>query len=126
MEQQPKQKKQPDERINRLMAQLKEANGGMLDESIAKNRQYCYLLLNKLAKDYPDQDAEASVSLLITSAKSHNFHGPNTTSFKYLYYNASKIINVTRGANPTVKREEYGRAAAEAIAARLGKRSQGC
>jgi len=121
-EQQPKPKKQPDERINRLTAQLKEVNGGMLDESVAKNRQYCYLLLNKLAKEFPDQDAEASVSLLITSAKGHNFHGPNTTSFKYLYYNATKIINVTRGDNPAVKREEYGRATAEALAARLSKR----
>ena len=121
-EQQPKPKKQPDERINRLTAQLKEANGGMLDDSVAKNRQYCYLLLNKFAKDFPDHDAEASVSLLITSAKGHNFHGPNATSFRYLYYNATKIINVTRGANPATKREEYGRATAEALAARLGKR----
>lgn len=84
--------KAPDTRISELVNFLKEKIGGSLDGTQQDNRRYCYLLLNRFAKDYPAREPVELVKGLIMGAVSDSFHAKNTASFKYLYYNAAKII----------------------------------
>ncbi len=85
-------KNKPDERINRLIQYMKDVNDGMMDGSVAENRRSCHTMLQRMAKNFPNFDAEESVKRLIDAGKKQAFHGPNLTSFKYLVYNGVKII----------------------------------
>lgn len=111
--------------INRLMAQLREANGGMLDGSDSANRRACNTMLARMKRDFPTFDPEKSLSHLITVGKQDKFHGPNLTSFQYLIYNATKIVNNARAAKHSTKQQqpdEYAHSAAEALARKLATR----
>jgi len=85
------------EDINLITKTFKEALGGSLDGTIKENRYFAYLLLQKFKKDYPDKNPVELVQFLIKAALQDNFHSRNATSFKYLYYNAKKIIQSIKG-----------------------------
>lgn len=86
------------EDINQCFNFLKEKIGGSPDGSVAENRRFAKLLLDRFKKDYPDKPPEELVCSLIGYGLQDSFHGKNITSFKYLYYNAQKIIQSVRGA----------------------------
>jgi hypothetical protein len=77
--------------INVCLDYLKEKLGASLDGTEKENRQYCYNLLRKLKKDYPDINAVDSMRLLIDTAYQDKFHSTQATGFKYLFYNTQKI-----------------------------------
>lgn len=77
--------------INECISYLENKIGGSLDGSVKENRQYCYNLLRKLKKDYPDINEVENVKLLIDTAYQDRFHSRNITGFKYLYYNTQRI-----------------------------------
>jgi len=79
--------------INECISFLKEKLGGSPDGSIAENRRFCKLLLNRLKKDYPEQDHVNQIRFLIEASVIDPFHAKNATSFKYIFYNAQKIIS---------------------------------
>ena len=66
-----------------------------LDGSIRQNRRYCWLLLKKVG------GKKENVENLIKLAVKDPFHRANLTSFKYLYYNAVKILNQIKVAKET-------------------------
>ncbi len=74
--------------INELMDFL-----GSKDGSIKENRKYCKLLIDKFKKDFPSHDPTLSIKALIEKGRGLDFWGAKITSFKFLYYNSSKIIN---------------------------------
>lgn len=78
--------------INTCIEYLKEKVGGQLDGTEKSNRQYCYNLIRKIKKGYPDLDAVEQVKIVIDIATADPFHSKNATSFKYLFYNFVKII----------------------------------
>ena len=78
--------------INILIQYLEEAIKGSLDGSQQENRRYLYLLLNRFRKDYPTRNEVEIVRFLISRGLEDRFHAKNITNFKYLYYNAMKII----------------------------------
>lgn len=80
------------EDINQSINLLKEKLGGSPDGSIADNRRFAKLLLDRLRKDYPQQEPVELVGLLLEAGMRDSFHSKNLTSFKYLYYNAQKIV----------------------------------
>jgi len=80
------------EDINQVTETFKKTLGGSLDGTIAENRKYAKLLIDKLKKDYPEYETTKQVQYLIEAGNRDDFHKKNTTSFKYLYYNAQKII----------------------------------
>ena len=65
---------------------------GTLDGNQKENSQYCFNLIRKMKKDYPDHDPVASIKLLIDKGLQDEFHSKNLTSFKYLYYHTKQII----------------------------------
>ncbi len=79
--------------INILTDYLKEKKGKTLDGTIKDNRNYCYNLIRKIKKDYPDKDPVKAIKALIDLALSDEFHSGNATGFKYIYYNTQKIIS---------------------------------
>jgi phage replication O-like protein O len=90
--------------INECISFLKESLGGSPDGSQKENRRFCKLLLDKFKKDYPEEDNVYQIKFLIEVAKRDSFHAKNATSFKYLYYNAQKIVQSARyqSKKPTV------------------------
>lgn len=80
------------EDINNLTNYFKDKLGSSLDGTIKENRTYSKLLIDRFKKDYPDYNTEEQIMFLIDKALLDNFHSKNTTNFKYLYYNAQKII----------------------------------
>lgn len=80
------------EEINACISYLKQKIDAELDGSVTENRRYCYNLLRKLKKQYPDTEAVNNVKLLIDIGLQDRFHRKNITSFKYLFYNAQRII----------------------------------
>lgn len=78
--------------INTCIEYLKEKVGGQLDGTEKSNRQYCYNLIRKIKKGYPDLDAVEQVKIVIDIATADPFHSKNATSFQYLFYNFVKII----------------------------------
>ena len=80
------------EDINTCISYLKERIDAELDGSDKENRRYCYNLLRKLKKQYPDTEAVDNMKLLIDIGLQDRFHRKNITSFKYLFYNAQRII----------------------------------
>jgi hypothetical protein len=77
--------------INECVDFLKQKIGASLDGTVKENRQYCYNLLRKMKKDYPETDPVENIKLLIETAIKDKFHSKNATGFKYLYYNTQKI-----------------------------------
>lgn len=77
--------------INECMEYLKDKLGASLDGSVKENRMYCYNLLRKMKKDYPDVQPVAQIKMLIDVAMQDKFHRKNVTGFKYLYYNTQRI-----------------------------------
>lgn len=86
------------ENINQVIQALKDGLGGTPDGTVKENRQFAKLLLSKMSKDYPNSPPTLSVERLITVALRDGFHAKNATSFKYLYYNAQKIIQSLKGS----------------------------
>jgi phage replication O-like protein O len=84
--------KTPRPDISELIDFLTETVGGQLDGTAQSNRQYCYNLIRRFKKAYPDLDPVAQIKLLITVAQDDPFHSKNLTSFQYLFYNYVKII----------------------------------
>ena len=80
------------EDINTCISYLKQKISADLDGSVKENRRYCYNLLRKLKKQYPDTEAVDNIKLLIDIGVQDRFHRKNITSFKYLFYNAQRII----------------------------------
>ncbi len=78
--------------INECVSCLKEKLGGSLDGGIAINRRFAKLLLDKFHKDFPAHKPVDLVKRLIDAASADSFHAKNATGFKYLYFNAQKII----------------------------------
>jgi len=83
--------------INELIEFFKKQLGGSLDGSVRQNRRFAYLLINKFKKDYPDKDPIEGIKFLIQIGLKDDFHSKNLTNFKYLYYNAQKIIQSFKG-----------------------------
>ncbi len=92
------------EDINKVISFLKEKLGGTPDGSQKENRMYASNLLKRIKKDYPDQSAPDVVCQMIELGLQDSFHAKNLTSFKYLFYNAQKIVQTTkvRISNPKV------------------------
>lgn len=84
--------------INLAMDFFKKELGGSLDGSVAENRKFAKMLINKLNKDYPNFNSQEQIEFLITSGLQDKFHSKNITSFKYLFYNAQKIIQSVRSS----------------------------
>ena len=84
------------EDINQSIAFLKSKLAGTPDGSQAENRRYAKLLIDRFKKDYPGKDPVFLVKRLIEGGMMDSFHGKNITSFKYLYYNAQKIIQAVK------------------------------
>ena len=80
--------------INELVSFFQERRGKTLDGTIQDNRRYCYNLIRKIKKDYPDKDPIKAIKVLIDLALADDFHSINATSFKYIYYNTQKIITL--------------------------------
>jgi len=86
------------EDINYLMAKFQEITGlKKMDGSIKQNRRYCWLLLKKVG------GRKENAENLIKLAVKEPFHRANLTSFKYLYYNAVKILNQLKVDKETPK-----------------------
>jgi len=83
--------------INELIEFFEKQLGGSLDGSVRQNRRFAYLLINKFKKDYPDKDPAEGIKFLIQIGLKDDFHSKNLTNFKYLYYNAQKIIQSFKG-----------------------------
>lgn len=81
-----------DEDINKSIKYLEESIKGSLDGTQQENRRYCYLLINRFKKDYPTRQSAQLIQFLISRGLEDRFHSKNITNFKYLYYNAMKII----------------------------------
>jgi hypothetical protein len=77
--------------INTCIEYLKEKVGGQLDGTQKENRQYCYNLIRKVKKGYPELDPIEQIQMIIDVAVKDKFHSQNATGFKYLYYNFVKI-----------------------------------
>lgn len=78
--------------VNALIKAMEGALGGPLDGSAAINRRYAFLLLQKMAKMYPEFDPLTTAAALITRGMADDFHRQNITGMKYLYYNTHRII----------------------------------
>lgn len=96
-----------DQSINSVFSFLKEKLGATPDGSQKENRQYVKLLLERFKKDYPDKDSVFLVKTLIEYGLKDNFHGKNITCFKYLFYNANKIIAAVKNKNNKKKGNSY-------------------
>ena len=93
-----KEKKEQKERngygnkdINTCIEYFQKKLGASLDGSVKENRRYCYNLIRKMKKDYPDIAPVEQVKMLIDLAMQDRFHSKNATSFKYLFYNVQRI-----------------------------------
>ena len=93
-----KEKKEQKERngygngdINTCIEYFQKKLGASLDGSVKENRRYCYNLIRKMKKDYPDIAPVEQVKMLIDLAMQDRFHSKNATSFKYLFYNTQRI-----------------------------------
>ncbi len=101
--------KSPDPEVEKCISYLKEFLGGTLDGTILENRQYCFLLLGKLKKDFPKEDPVVLIKLLIVKGiEKDPFIGKNITNFKYLYYNTQKVILSIKLADLIAQKNKKG------------------
>lgn len=77
--------------INTCIEYFQKKLGASLDGSVQENRRYCYNLIRKMKKDYPDIEPTRQIKVLIDLAMQDRFHSKNATSFKYLFYNVQRI-----------------------------------
>jgi len=77
--------------INTCIEYFQKKLGASLDGSVQENRRYCYNLIRKMKKDYPDIEPTQQIKVLIDLAMQDKFHSKNATSFKYLFYNVQRI-----------------------------------
>ena len=77
--------------INTCIEYFQKKLGASLDGSVQENRRYCYNLIRKMKKDYPDIEPTRQIKVLIDLAMQDRFHSKNATSFKYLFYNTQRI-----------------------------------
>jgi DNA-binding MarR family transcriptional regulator len=84
------------EDINEVINVFKQHLEGSPDGTIAENRRYARLLLDRLKKDYPDSDPVKLVEILMKIGMRDEFHGRNLTSPKYMYYHLQKIIHIVK------------------------------
>ena len=85
--------------INEVIDYLKKKLGGSLDGNLEGNRRFAHLLINRFKKDYPNKESVSLVKFLIEAGLQDQFHGKNVTSFKYLFYNAQKIIQSVKSSS---------------------------
>lgn len=97
IEQAPKVQNGPNPVVQDLMGYMK-TNVQFLDGTEQQNRRYAWLLYQKLLKLKPGAPHEAveTIKALIDTAIQDSFHGPNLTSFRYLFYNAGKIASTAK------------------------------
>ena len=58
-----------------------------------------------MKNDYPDKDPINLIHSLIDFGIEDKWHGKNITSFKYLFYNAQKIIASVKSKNKKIAEE---------------------
>ena len=106
-----------DPNINSLMEYMEQANGGMMDGSVAMNRRYCRTMIQRMRKWFPEHEGQEYRLLkhLIDIAKADPFHSPNTTNFRYLIDHGAKIIKKSK-ERKSHGREQYSAAMADAAA----------
>lgn len=90
--------------INHVVDFFKSKLGGSLDGRVQENRNFANLILKRFKKDYPNGVPQTLVEKLIEVALQDKFHSKNATSFKYLYYNAQKIL---QSAKTTLNDPKY-------------------
>lgn len=91
-----------------------------LDPSEQSNRRYAYLLIQRLAKDYPSVAPREVAERLIDFATGHPVHGGRCTHVKYLFYNIGTLTNDARKSRSGGS-DDYARRAAEAAARRFAE-----
>lgn len=82
--------------IDACIAHLEQKLQASLDGSVRTNRRYCWLMIQKVRKDYPEADAVKSIQLLVDIGMRDDWHRQKLTGFKYLYYHAQEIANSYR------------------------------
>jgi hypothetical protein len=92
-----KSKKYGNQNINELMDFLTEKVGATPDGTETDNRRFANHLIKKFQKDYPDKNPIELIKMLIEIALKDEFHAKNITTFRYLYYNAQRILNSMKG-----------------------------
>lgn len=81
----------PNRAINEVISYLKGKLGvSRLDGSEAGNRRFAHLMLKKIGGN--EHEAAEGIKKIIDAGLSDNFHRKNMMDFKYIYYNAMKII----------------------------------
>lgn len=94
--------KKPNPYVGELITYFQEKLGtDSLDGSQKENRQYCWLLLQKCKYSHDPPSALNAVKIIIQTALADPFHKKNSTSFKYLFYNAIKIWASAKAKNST-------------------------
>lgn len=83
--------------VNEVIAYLQNAIQASLDGTQKENRRFANLLVERFRRDYPSRDPVDLIKRLINAGSSDSFHAKNVTNFKYLYYNAQKIIQSAKG-----------------------------
>jgi hypothetical protein len=78
--------------INDLIGYLQDKLGCTLEGSSKTNRQYCWNLIRRIKKDYPDKPVVQAIKIIIDAGLEDGFHAKNITGYKYLFYNYQKII----------------------------------
>lgn len=89
-----------------------------LDGSVAKNRQYARLLLNKLAKDYSGFDPVDVAKRLVNFAMTVPYHATRCTKVAFLYYNAGSLAGEAQARRSNPKTQTNGDRTAE-LSARI-------
>ncbi len=92
--------------INELHSFLEEKV--LIDGTKTQNRNYCNLLLKKMEKEFPRGDAVELIKRLVELGLSDEFHAKNITGFKYLYYNASKLMNLGKQSKKQTEKAPSG------------------
>jgi len=82
--------------INKVIDIFKYYLEGTPDGTIADNRRYAKLLIDRLKKDYSESDPVRLVEILMKIGMRDEFHGRNLTSVKYMYYHLQKIIHIVK------------------------------
>lgn len=63
-----------------------------LDGSVVKNRRYCFNLLRRFKKEYPNRDAKELITKIIDYGVKDKFHSTRMSNFAYLFNNYNKIL----------------------------------
>ncbi|MCZ6674836.1 MAG: hypothetical protein O7C75_18045 [Verrucomicrobia bacterium] len=72
---------------------------GPLDDTQKKNRQYAWLLIQKVKKKQPDstdRQAAKACEQFIHAVRKHDFWGSQATSLSFIYYRIEKLAAAIR------------------------------